>query len=170
MVLGELMNWYAVYTLPRAEKKAFAELVRKGMNAYLPLLRTLKQWSDRKKWVEEPLFRSYIFVNIPDNLYFEVLNTPGVVRYVIFEGKAVPIPQKQIDAIRFFLDTESPLPENMGEFLPGQGVEVIKGPLKGLTGELINVAGKHKVRVEITAIGQSILVTIPLGHLKVVRR
>ena len=163
------MNWFAVYTLPRSEKKAYAELVRKGIDAYLPMSRNLKQWSDRKKWVEEPLFRSYIFVNIPQNLYFDVLNTQGVVRYITFEGKAVPVPPQQIEAVRFFLSSDDMPPANMEQYLPGQPVEVIKGPLKGLTGELIGITGKHKVRIEITAIGQSILVTIPMGHLKVVR-
>lgn len=161
------MNWFALYTLPRAEKKAYAELIKKGIDAYLPLQRTLRQWSDRKKWTEEPLFRSYIFVNIPKNLYFDVLNTNGVVRYITFEGKAVPIPPRQIEAVRFYLSSDDPLPENIDIFSPGQPVEVIKGPLKGLAGELIEVTGKHKVRIEITAIGQSILVTIPLAHLKI---
>ena len=164
------MNWYAIYTTPRAEKKVHAELVSKGIEVYLPLQRTLKQWSDRKKWVEEPLFRSYIFVQIPGTRYFDVLNTAGVVRYITFEGKAVPVPQKQIDAIAFFLETESPLPENPSEFLPGKKIEVIKGPLQGLRGELIEVAGKHKVRIEISAIGQSVVVTIPMGQLEVVSR
>ena len=168
------MTWYAVYTLPRAEKKAYAELVSKGIGAYLPLLRTLKQWSDRKKWVEEPLFRSYIFVNIPQSLYFDVLNTQGVVRYITFEGKAVPVPEKQIEAIRYYLADESigadlPLASARNLYTPGQTVEVIKGPLTGLTGELTGITGKHKVRIEITAIGQSILVTIPMAHLEVVK-
>jgi transcriptional antiterminator RfaH len=164
------LNWFALYTLPRAEKKANAELLRKGIEAYLPLQRTLRQWSDRKKWVEEPLFRSYIFVNIPDSLHFEVLNTPGVVRYVTFEGKAVPIPPLQIEAVRFFLSSDDPQPENMEQYIPGQSVEVIKGPLKGLFGELVQLAGRQKVKVEITTVGQSIFVTIPMGHLEIVRR
>jgi transcription antitermination factor NusG len=103
--------WYALYTNPRSEKRAHAELISKGIDSYLPLQRTLKQWSDRKKWVEEPLFRSYLFVYIPQNQYFEVLNTPGVVRYVTFEGKAVPIPPKQIEAIKYFLSGQETLQE-----------------------------------------------------------
>ena len=161
------MNWYAVYTLPRAEKKAYAELVKKGIDAYLPMQRALKHWSDRKKWVEEPLFRSYIFVNITENLYFDVLNTTGIVRYITFEGKAVPIPPQQIEAVRFFLSSDDPLPENIEKYSPGQSVEVIKGPLKGLFGELVQLAGKQKVKVEISAVGQSIFVTIPMSHLRV---
>lgn len=160
------MNWFAIYTNPRAEKKIFASLTEKGIESYLPLQRTLKLWSDRKKWVEEPLFKSYIFVHIPDDRYFEVLNTPGIVRYVTFEGKAVPIPEKQIEAIRYYLSTEDQPVETNIKLVPGQTVEVLKGPLHGLRGELVEISGRHKVKVEITAIGQSILVTIPLSQLQ----
>ncbi len=163
------MIWFAVYTNPRAEKKAYAEIVGKGIHAYLPLQRILRQWSDRKKWVEEPLFKSYIFVHIPDSEYLTVLNTPGVVRYVTFEGKAAPIPEKQIEAIRYFLSSEDQPVEWTDEFFPGQAVEVMKGPMRGLRGELIEISGKHRVRVEVEAIGQSILVTIPPSHLKILQ-
>jgi transcriptional antiterminator RfaH len=161
------LNWYAIYTNPRAEKKAHAELVGKGIDSYLPLQRTLKLWSDRKKWVEEPLFRSYLFVNIDQSRYFDVLNTQGVVRYITFEGKAVPVPEHQIEAIRFYLSNEDLPREQTGVFLPGKMVEVVKGPMRGLRGELVEVAGRHKVKVEISAIGQSIQVTIPSSHLSI---
>lgn len=166
------MNWFAVYTNPRAEKKAYAELISKGIDAYLPLLKTLKQWSDRKKWVEEPLFRSYIFINIPQSSYYDVLNTPGIVRYVTFEGKAVPIPPRQIDAIRYFLAEElnaGELPATGKEFIPGDSVEITRGPLRGLSGQLVDVQGHQKVRIEIEALGQSVFVTIPASQLEVVR-
>ncbi len=161
------MNWYAIYTFPRAEKKAHAELVGKGIDSYLPLQRTLRQWSDRKKWVEEPLFRSYLFVYIDQRQYFDVLNTPGVVRYITFEGKAVPVPVYQIEAIRSYLSDEVVPVELSVNFTPGKTVEVMKGPMRGLRGELIEVAGRHKVKVEISVIGQSILVTIPSSHLSI---
>ncbi len=163
------MSWFAVYTNPRSEKKAHALLLEKGIDAYLPLQRTLKQWSDRKKWVEEPLFRSYLFVNIPPDRYFDVLNTNGVVRYITFEGKAVPVPSQQIEAVRMFLESGETGVEDSGRYLPGQPVEVVKGPLKGLSGELVQLSGRHKVRVEIGAVGQSIMVTIPVNQLRVVK-
>jgi transcription antitermination factor NusG len=167
-----MLNWYAVYTNPRSEKKAHALLMEKGIDAYLPLQRTLKQWSDRKKWVEEPLFRSYIFVNISQGQYYDVLNTPGIVRYVTFEGKAVPIPFKQIDAIRYYLE-EMPLPAESGEnsdLEPGTPVEFILGPLRGLTGHLVEIKGKKKVRIEIEALGQFLHLTVSLTDLKKVIR
>jgi transcriptional antiterminator RfaH len=163
------MNWYAVYTNPRTEKKAHTELIRKGIDAYLPLQRTLKQWSDRKKWVEEPLFRSYIFVNITQSQYFDVLDTHGVVRYITFEGKAVPIPPKQIDAIRYYLeeiDADFPLSSDRGDWLPGTAVEITRGPLKGLTGHLVNFQSRQKVRIEIEALGQFLHLNISSKDLK----
>lgn len=163
------MNWFAVYTLPRSEKKACAELLKKGIDAYLPLLRTLRQWSDRKKWVEEPLFRSYLFVNIPQSQYFDVLNTNGVVRYITFEGKAVPIPEKQIGAIRFYLEETDHflLDEDRGQanLPPGSPVEIIRGPLRGLKGQLVDHQGHKRVRIEIEALGQFLHLTISTSDL-----
>lgn len=164
------MNWFAVYTNPRAEKKAHAELISKGIESYLPLQRNLRRWSDRKKWVEEPLFRSYLFVNIDQRQYYDVLNTPGVVRYITFEGKAVPVPQKQIDAIRYYLsETESP-PDalDMPELAPGVAVEVTRGPLKGLTGLLVDHLGQKRVRIEIDALGQFLNLSISQHDLRVI--
>jgi len=85
--------WYAVYTRSRTEKQTQELLLRSGIEVYLPLVKNLKQWSDRKKWVEEPLFRSYLFVHISPAEYYDVLNIPGAVRYITFEGKAVAIPK-----------------------------------------------------------------------------
>jgi transcription antitermination factor NusG len=162
------MNWYALYTSPRAEKKACALLIEKGIEAYLPLQRSLRRWSDRKKWVEEPLFRSYLFVNIDQRRYFDVLNTPGVVRYITFEGKAVPVPQKQIDAIRYFLsETESPSDSHdVPGLVPGAVVEITRGPLKGLTGQLVDQLGQKRVRIEIDALGQYLNLTISQRDLR----
>ena len=160
-------QWYAVYARSRAEKKAAQELELNGIEFYLPLIKRLKQWSDRKKWVEEPLFRSYVFVHIELKDYYRVLQNPHLVRYITFEGKAVPIPEQQIEAIRLFLDeTEPDEPENLN-WLKGQKVEVVVGELTGLTGELIEVNGKHKVKVQIDVIGKSIIVYIPKSKLRV---
>ena len=161
------MNWYAVYTNPRAEKRAHEQLLEKGIESYLPLLKTLKQWSDRKKWVEEPLFRSYLFVHISDKQYHDVLNTPGIVRYITFEGRAVPVPQRQIDAIRYYLNETSPIAfPDASDLSPGQEVEIIRGPLHGLKGKLVEVKGQQKVRVQIDALGHYLHLTMALTDLR----
>ncbi len=161
-------SWFAIYTKSRNEKKVHSELLRQGIESYLPLMKTLKQWSDRKKWVEEPLFRSYVFVHIGEPEYFNVLNTPGVVRFITFENHAVPVPQRQIDAIRYFIDSDEEQVAPGTIFVPGQRVEIIRGPLRGIAGQMTEVKGKHKVRIDIDALGQAIHITVPVGQLKII--
>jgi transcription antitermination factor NusG len=141
-----------------------------GILSFLPLIKQLKQWSDRKKWVEEPLFRSYLFVNINQEQYQKVLQVAGVVRYITFEGKAVPVPGQQIQAIKQFLDHEEDYKELPDNFQVGDRVEIFKGSLRGLLGNLVDIRGKQKVRIEIESVGQSIVLTIPKSYLKIIRK
>ena len=159
--------WYAVYSRSRSEKKAALELEAQGIEYYLPLIKTLRQWSDRKKWVEEPLFRSYIFVHIEQKEYYEVLKNFYLVRYVTFEGKAVPIPEKQIEAIKIYLGEHEPVMLEKIELYKGQKVEVISGSLTGLKGELIEIKGKKRIKVRIDVVGKSVVVNIPKSKLRV---
>jgi len=161
-------SWFAIYTKSRNEKKVHAELLRQGIESYLPLLKILKQWSDRKKWVEEPLFRSYVFVHIEEIEYLNVLKTPGVVRFITFESQAVPIPQRQIDAIRYFIDSGEEHVDPGIILTPGQRVEITRGPLRGIAGQMTEVKGKHKVRIDIEALGQAIHITVPVSNLRVI--
>jgi len=163
----DLVRWYAVYTKPRNEKKVFARFVEKGIETFLPLQKKLKQWSDRKKMVDEPLFRSYIFVHIGQKQYYDVLNTMGVVRYITFEGKAVPIPDKQIEQIKQLLVQDIELEAVEGQIEPGSKVEVRFGSLQGIEGEMVEHAGKKKVVIRIDHISHSLLVTLPAEYVVV---
>jgi len=161
-------SWYALYTKPRNEKKAYESLSESRIEAYLPLIKTLKQWSDRKKWVEEPLFRSYIFVHIDKSEYFKVLNIYGIVRYITFEGKAVPIPENQIQAIKQYVGNDFESLDDIKDFNVGDKVEVIKGSLMGLQGRLISIKNKQKVKIEIEAISQSVYLSVPKSFLEII--
>jgi transcription antitermination factor NusG len=161
-------TWFAVYTKSRSEKKVAALLEERGIEYYLPLIKLLKQWSDRKKWIEEPLFRSYIFVQINEKQYFEVLQVAGVVKYISFEKKAVPIPPQQIEAIRYFLNEKEPVFDDNQEWKKGQQVEIISGNLTGLAGQLVELNGKHKVSIVIDAVNRSLLIQIPKTKLRLI--
>lgn len=167
-VMSEKDNkWYAVYTKSRAEKKVKMLLDRYGINNYLPLMKVLRQWSDRKKWVEEPLIRSYIFVHIADDKeYLRVLETDHVVRFITFQGKPAIIPDHQIENIQLLLASEHDLEVTPEEFEKGDEIEVIAGQLKGLQGSLIEKRGRKRVQVKLEAIGQSILVEVAIAYLK----
>jgi len=158
-------RWFAAYTKPRNEKKVFTRLVDAGIETFLPLQKRMKQWSDRKKLVEEPLLRSYIFVRITEKDYWKVVNTPGVVRYVTFEGKAAPIPDKQIDVLKLLIGQQVELEATEEVLEPGQVVEVKIGSLSGLIGELVEHRGKSKVVVRLDHISHSLLVTLPTGYI-----
>jgi len=161
-----LKTWYAIYVKSKAEKKVAKELSLIEIDNYLPLRKVLRKWSDRKKWIEEPLFKSYVFVNIDQKDYYTVLQTFGVVKYITFEGRAVSIPPQQIDAIKYYLDEKNPeftIPDNWQK---GQVVEVISGSMTGLTGKLVEFKGKHWLGIEIEAIGHSIIIQIQKNKLR----
>ena len=164
--VSDTYRWYAVYTSSRNEKKVFERLQKDAINVFFPTIRKQRQWSDRKKWVEMPLFSSYLFVNIKPTEYYRVLKTPGVVRYVSFEGKAVDIPEKQIDTIKAMLLSGYEIETSSETFESGDKVEICAGPLIGLSGVFVEHRGSHKVIVRIEQIGQSIMINIPLNLLR----
>ena len=171
MLIPQSVNsfWYVLYTAPRAEKKVQLELEKKGFKTFLPLQRTLKQWSDRKKWVEEPLFKSYIFIETElEKNYYDILNTPGIVKFINFEKKPVVVNYKEIETIRLLLGYKEGIEATEEVFEIGQIVEVIAGPLLGLSGLLVQKNGKSHFMVELEAIHQKILVHIPTNFLRIV--
>lgn len=94
------MNWYVVYTKPKWEKKVAEKLNEIGIECYCPLITQIKQWSDRKKKVEVPLFNSYVFVQLPDKDRNSVFQVAGVVRYLFWLGKAAIVRNEEIETIK----------------------------------------------------------------------
>jgi transcriptional antiterminator RfaH len=159
--------WYALYTKSRQEKKVYAEMEKCGLTAYLPLETKIRQWSDRKKKVEEPMIRSYVFVKSSEKEYYDILNISGAVRYVTFEGKAASIPEWQIDAMRTLLDHSLPHHYSEEQFLKGEQIKITEGPLKGYEGEVVNDSkGKQKLIIRIANIGYSMVIESPLVFVK----
>ena len=165
--MGLEYQWYAVYTRSKGEKMAAKLLEEKGIEVYLPLQRKLRQWSDRKKWVEVPYINSYVFVKTSEKEYYEILNTQGVVRYVTFEGKAAIIPQWQIEAMKKIVASDTPVIFSAHRFLKGEHVQIQDGALMGIEGEVVrDTDGKKKVLIRIGQMGVSMLVQIDLTFLK----
>ena len=159
-------NWYALYTKPRWEKKISHLLDEKRIENYLPLQKVLKQWSDRKKWIQEPLFRSYIFVHILPDEHLSTLQTAGVVRFVSFERKAVMILPVQIEAIKTFVQTGEECVDDSPDVRTGDRVVVVRGSLKGLEGRLVQISKKKRLRIMIEGIQQSLHIKVPLSYIR----
>ena len=163
-------RWYALYTKPRFEKKAEKELRMKGIEVYLPLEKRLKQWSDRKKWVHEPLIRSYIFVRTTKSELQNAYHTPGIVTIIRFEGEPAPVQDKQIQAIKDILNSKESYEVTADSFEIGTFVEVTTGDLKGLKGEMVEHLNRFKVLIRLEVIQQNIIININPSYLKKVEQ
>jgi transcription antitermination factor NusG len=170
-MLADNKNWYAVYTKSRAEKKLHSELCSKNITSFLPIKKEIKQWSDRKKWVEQPLLPSYLFVKISTADHFNVLNTPGAVRYVSFEGKPAPIPEKQIIFLQTLLSGRpSGIEVDYSHIEPGMFVEVVSGPLKGVAGEVMQLNGKYRLLLRFESIRCCVHAEISMSEVSHLKR
>jgi len=160
-------QWYAIYTRANAEKKLLENLQEKNIEAYLPVRKVLKVWSDRKKWIEEPLFRCYLFVKVSYKEYFNALNTPGVVCYVSFGGRAQSIPEKQISSIKTFLNQyDHEVTLSFERIQKGVMVEVLTGTLKGIKGEVLNVYGQTRLSIRIDSMNCCLQANISKDEVK----
>ena len=158
-------KWYPVYTNPRAEKKAQTALQNKGILTYLPLRRQQKQWSDRKKWVEEPLFKSYIFVYITEQEQTEVLMTKGIARFIYFGNKVASMPERQINDLKLLIDSSIELEITEESLQPGEKIVIKAGPLKGMTGEVISYRSQKQLALRLESLGCSIIIQIAASFL-----
>lgn len=132
------LAWFVLYTHPRAEKQVEARLRQQGFDVWLPLHRTPRTWSDRIKYVDMPLFNSYIFIHTtPENL-FSATRTYGVARIVYFDSRPAEMRQSEIDAIREFLSLA-----DSRELMPGDEVEILCGAMKSITGRVRKVKKRY---------------------------
>jgi transcriptional antiterminator RfaH len=153
-------KWYPVYTHPRSEKKACQALINKGVETYLPLNRQLKQWSDRKQWVEEPFIKSYLFVHIKEYQQTEVLQTKGIARFIYFSGKIASMPDRQIDELKLLMASPFELEITEEDLQPGEKVMIKAGPLKGFTGEIISYRSQKQLALRLENLGYSIIIHV----------
>lgn len=141
--------WYAVHTRPRWEKKVASMLQDKGIENYCPLNKVVRQWSDRKKTVLEPLFKGYVFVQVAEAAKWELLTINGIVNYVYWLGKPARIRDNEIDTIRRFLHEFEDIEVTENNMTVNKTVQVKQGVLMNYRGIVIELHGnKAKVRIE----------------------
>lgn len=141
--MKSVKNWYAVYTKPRWEKKVSQYLEKKGVEHYCPLTRVRRKWSDRYKIIEEPLFKSYVFVFISEEEKTSVRLTDGVVNFVYWEGKPAVIRDAEIEVIRKFLNEYEEVEARPVELKAGERVRVKTGLMMDTEGIVVKVQNKQ---------------------------
>jgi len=170
--LYESPRWYACKTRGRAEKKVAQRLAGAGLEPYLPLLAQERQWADRVKTVEVPLFPGYVFARFDLTRLHDVLVTPGLATVVRLDGHPTPVRQEELDAIRRLVAgaNESGVYPTAADYLePGQAVVVESGPFEGMRGVLAEERGAARVIVRLSAIRQAVSVEMDRGLLRALR-
>ncbi|MFH0761242.1 MAG: UpxY family transcription antiterminator [Bacteroidota bacterium] len=160
LAIGREYRWYAVYTRLNHEKSVEKSLLDQNIEAYLPTIKTLHTWSDRKKWIETPLFKSYVFVRVSNKEYFRVLHISSVLNYICFGGQASVIPDKQIEMVKKILTEEMECEVSNRFYEPRELVQITSGPLAGQQGEVVKCDGKHNMLLRIDHLSHSLMVRI----------
>jgi transcription antitermination factor NusG len=161
-------KWLAVYTRPRWEKKVNQLLTEKGVESYCPLNKVRRKWSDRVKVVEEPLFKSYVFVKVNDEDRSDVRMTSGVINFVYWQGKPAVIKEKEIGAIKRFLDEYQNVEVQPLEVKINQRVKITTGPLMDQEGQVLEVKNK-KAKVAIDSLGYILIASVEKTKLATVK-
>jgi len=140
-----MKNWHVLYTKPRNEKKVTERLTEQGFEMYCPLVKTMRQWSDRKKKVQVPLFPSYIFANIEETARRKLLHDPGVLNFVYWLGNPAIVREEEMEAIKKIAARGEDIHVTGSGFEKGQFVKIPEGPFKGLSGQIDKVDSRKVI-------------------------
>jgi transcription antitermination factor NusG len=154
-----MSKWFALYTKPRWEKKVNQLLTDKGVECYCPINKVKRKWSDRTKTVEEPLFKSYVFVKVSEEERTKVRLTNGVVNFVYWNSKPAVIREKEIQTIKLFLDEHQNVQVRPMDLTAQQRVLITSGTFMDRTATVLDVR-KKEVKVSIDSLGYELVALI----------
>jgi transcription antitermination factor NusG len=161
-------SWYAAYTCPRHEKSVERQLQERRIECFLPVYRSVRRWKDRRKEIELVLFPGYVFVHIVLSDRLQVLQLPGVVRFVSFHGLPTALPEKEIEALRHGLDNQIRLTTH--PYLKiGRLVQVKRGPMAGAQGILVRRKQNCRLVISLEAIMRSVALEIDEDNVELLR-
>ncbi|SEO50572.1 Transcription antitermination factor NusG [Flavobacterium sp. CF108] len=141
------MNWYVIYTKPKWEKKVAERLTEIGIECYCPLVTKIKQWSDRKKKIEMPLFNSYVFIQLPDSERNSVFEIAGVVRYLFWLGKPAIVRDEEINIIKNSLKASNIADASVLPFHVGDKIKLESGAFNNQSAIVQEVSNTHYILV-----------------------
>jgi transcription antitermination factor NusG len=157
--------WYAIWTRSRHEQVVRRQLDEKGFETFLPTVTRVSRWKDRKKSIDWPLFPGYCFARFDSQDRLRVLNSTGAVSIVGFSGEDAPIPEQEIEDIRRLLATHLPY-DPCPLLKEGMMVEVVGGPLKGVSGRLVRKGMHDRLILAVNLIGQGVSVDIDAADVR----
>ena len=137
------LPWLVIYTKPRQEKKLAERLQQAGYTVYCPTQRMKKRWSDRWKWIEQPLFSSHIFIQIDPERRDAIYFVPGFVRFLFWLKRPAQVRPKEIEILKRWLNDYAPEAISTSHLQPGQKTKVLTGPFQGQEGTLQEVKAER---------------------------
>ncbi len=146
------MQWYVLYTKPRWEQKVARELEEMEIESYCPLITEVRQWSDRKKKVTSPLFKSYVFVKMEDAHRSRVFEIPGVLQYLQWMGKPAVVRESELETIKAWLKDDHIKEVEVSHLSPGDNLTIANGSFKGKEA-IIQEVGKKRLRLILKSLG-----------------
>ncbi len=154
-------RWFAVKTRSKCEKIVALLLGKKSIDAYVPLVQSIKRYTRKVKKVEKPLIGCYVFVRIVKDEYVPVLETENVAGFVRFSRNLIAIPDDEIHILRrIVMENDIELEALTGNVYAGDPVIISAGPLTGVAGKVVKVDGKKRFQVELDRLGYTLLITI----------
>lgn len=159
-------KWYIAYTMPKAERKVHQRLNDLGAVSFLPLQKTIREWSDRKKKIEIPVFPNYIFIYASNNERFDFLKLKGLTRYVSFGGDPATVSTQLIDSLRIVLMGDFEV--SSVDFVQGMQVRIIDGPFMGVEGILLQKRGANRLTLKIDALKRVVSIDISASSVELV--
>lgn len=164
-----LENWYVIKTKPFSEKKVFANLDKKGLHVYVPMIETMRQWSDRKKKIQVPLIPSVVFIKCSQNELQLLYGETGISCILKYLKKPAVVKDHEIENLKILVDQfdDQVISTKHESILAGQLVEVTEGPFMGMVAESIVVNGKHRIKVKISVLNAEYIVNIPCSYVRV---
>jgi len=157
--------WYALYTCARHEKRVASQIERRRVSCFLPMYRSVRRWKDRRKELELALFPGYVFVNMSLSSKLKVLEVPGVVRFVSFNGQPAALPTEEIEALRTRLGDKSQI-EPHPYLRAGRRVRVHSGPFEGLEGIVVRRKDRCRLIFSIDLIQRSLAIEVDEADLE----
>ncbi len=151
--------WFVLIVKNRYEKKVAEQLRLLGIEVFCPLKKEIRQWSDRKKTVEVPLFMNYVFVRLPESQRDQVFTVPGIIKYLYWLGKPAMAHAFEIETIRNWLADDNIVSMDLNTFKPGKVITIEKGPLKDKIGTIQQVR-KNELRLVLHDLGVVVLAKI----------
>jgi transcription antitermination factor NusG len=158
--MSENKSWYALYTKPRTEFKAAEQLKQISVEYYLPVVTKVKQWSDRKKKVTEPVMYGYIFIYADEKERLASLEQQAIVRCIFDQGRPAVIPAWQIENLQRMLDQASDVLIHEG-IVPGVKVKIKEGPFSDVIGVVQETDNGNTIAVSIDLLNRSVIAHLP---------